>query len=252
MTVLYFDGSFEGLISGVFDAYQMKIKEVKFIPENQKTNDLFADSFHISFDEEKFERVRKKLEEILGKSGVNDLWKATLSEENSVQDLIFRIIQYALKTKQNILSDYGNPDVADFQKILKKISRERHRMTAFVRFKLAEDGVYYAVIEPDFDVLPLISRHFKSRYADQKWLIWDSRRNYGIYYDLKTVVPVEINATENSSVPALPALEWDDSETEFQQLWKKYFKATNIPSRKNTKLHLQHVPKRYWRYLIEK
>lgn len=252
MTVLYFDGSFEGLISGVFDAYQMKIKEVKFIPENQKTNDLFADSFHISFDEEKFERVRKKLEEILGKSGINDLWKATLSEEEGIYDLIFRIIQYALKTKQNILSDYGNPDVADFQKILKKISRERHRMTAFVRFKLAEDGVYYAVIEPDFDVLPLISRHFKSRYADQKWFIWDSRRNYGIYYDLKTVVPVEINATENSSVPALPALEWDDSETEFQQLWKKYFKATNIPSRKNTKLHLQHVPKRYWRYLIEK
>ena len=192
------------------------------------------------------------MEEILGKSGVNDLWKATLSEENGVQDLIFRIIQYALKTKQNILSDYGNPDVADFQKILKKISRERHRMTAFVRFKLAEDGVYYAVIEPDFDVLPLISRHFKSRYADQKWLIWDSRRNYGIYYDLKTVVPVEMNATENSSVPALPDLEWDASETEFQQLWKKYFKATSIPSRKNTKLHLQHVPKRYWRYLIEK
>lgn len=252
MTVLYFDGSFEGLISGVFDAYQMKIKEVKFIPENQKTNDLFADSFHISFDEEKFERVRKKLEEILGKSGINDLWKATLSEEEGIYDLIFRIIQYSLKTKQNILSDYGNPDVADFQKILKKISRERHRMTAFVRFKLAEDGVYYAVIEPDFDVLPLISRHFKSRYADQKWLIWDSRRNYGIYYDLKTVVPVEINATENSSVPALPSLEWDASETEFQQLWKKYFKATNIPSRKNTKLHLQHVPKRYWRYLIEK
>ncbi|MGB1209996.1 MAG: DUF4130 domain-containing protein, partial [Lacinutrix venerupis] len=43
-----------------------------------------------------------------------------------------------------------------------------------------------------------------------------------------------------------------DSELEFQQLWKDYFKSTNIKSRKNMKLHIQHVPKRYWKYLSEK
>lgn len=31
-----------------------------------------------------------------------------------------------------------------------------------------------------------------------------------------------------------------------------HFKSTNITERKNTKLHVQHIPKRYWRYLTEK
>ncbi|HCV81945.1 MAG TPA: DNA metabolism protein, partial [Zunongwangia profunda] len=43
-----------------------------------------------------------------------------------------------------------------------------------------------------------------------------------------------------------------ENEISFQKLWKSYFESTNIKSRKNTKLHLQHVPKRYWKYLTEK
>ena len=58
-------------------------------------------------------------------------------------------------------------------------------MEAFVRFQLTKDGLYYCIIQPDYNVLPLISNHFEKRYADQRWLIYDSRRKYGIYYDLK-------------------------------------------------------------------
>ena len=41
-------------------------------------------------------------------------------------------------------------------------------MLAFVRFELLQDEVYFAKIEPDFNVLPLFRKHFKERYADQK------------------------------------------------------------------------------------
>ncbi|MFN8364013.1 MAG: DUF4130 domain-containing protein [Cloacibacterium normanense] len=60
-------------------------------------------------------------------------------------------------------------------------------MLAFVRFELLQDEVYFAKIEPDFNVLPLIRKHFKERYADQKWMIFDLKRHYGIFYDLKEV-----------------------------------------------------------------
>ena len=45
-----------------------------------------------------------------------------------------------------------------------------------------------------------------------------------------------------------------DIEAKWYQHWldKNYFKSTNIVARKNTKLHTQHVPKRYWKYLTEK
>ncbi len=58
-------------------------------------------------------------------------------------------------------------------------------MEAFVRFQLIKDGLYYATVQPDYNVLPLILKHFKDRYADQRWLIYDTLRKYGILYDLE-------------------------------------------------------------------
>jgi probable DNA metabolism protein len=41
-------------------------------------------------------------------------------------------------------------------------------------------------------------------------------------------------------------------EKNYQNLWRKYFEHVNIKERKNMKLHIQHVPKRYWSLLTEK
>jgi len=118
-------------------------------------------------------------------------------------------------------------------------------MEAFVRFRLVQDNLYHAVIEPDHNVLPLIADHFKNRYADQRWVIWDARRQYGLYYDLE-----KVDLVEEASPEALSRSESVSSG--YAQLWKTYFTNTNIVERKNMKLHLQHVPHRYWKYLCEK
>jgi probable DNA metabolism protein len=80
-------------------------------------------------------------------------------------------------------------------------------------------------------------------------LIYDLKRKYGIYYDLETVEEIKLEfghtSAEGESI-------FCEAEEEYQTLWKDYFKHVNIESRKNTKLHLQHVPKRYWKHLTEK
>jgi len=48
------------------------------------------------------------------------------------------------------------------------------------------------------------------------------------------------------------SVELDDEELLYDQLWKDYFHSVNIQARKNMKLHIQYVPKRYWRYMNEK
>jgi probable DNA metabolism protein len=45
---------------------------------------------------------------------------------------------------------------------------------------------------------------------------------------------------------------YDESELLYQMLWQQYFNSVNIAARKNTRLHLRHMPKRYWKYLPEK
>ena len=112
--------------------------------------------------------------------------------------------------------------------------------------------MYYAIVQPDYNVLPLILSHFKNRYADQRWLIYDAMRKYGIYYDLQQVTEVQIDfSTDMQNKTALAAI-YDEKENLYQTLWQQYFSSVNIKARKNTKLHIQHMPKRYWKYLIEK
>jgi probable DNA metabolism protein len=125
-------------------------------------------------------------------------------------------------------------------------------MEAFVRFQLTKDQLYYAICQPDYNVLPLIRKHFKDRYADQRWLIYDSRREYGIYYDLEKVDSVLISFVEEANDGENVAAILEENEELYQQLWQQYFTSVNIAARKNTKLHIQHMPKRYWRYLPEK
>jgi len=99
--------------------------------------------------------------------------------------------------------------------------------------------------------LPLITSHFKDRYADQKWILYDIKRGYGIYYDLTKVEIIKLDFFSKLNTN-IQEENYANNELDFQNLWQTYFNNVNITSRKNTKLHTQHLPKRYWKYLIEK
>ncbi len=185
------------------------------------------------------------------KQTAEQLYHTWLSELPNIEKYLLQYIQYLFKTRESVDADFSNSAVLKIAQVSKKVHRERHRMEAFVRFQLTKDGLYYALVEPDYNVLPLLINHFKNRYADQRWLIYDSKRKCGIYYDLHEVEMVEIvfsdEVKQNGSRTT-----FDEEETLYQSLWKTYFGSVNIKARKNTKLHIQHMPKRYWKHLPEK
>src|SRR5690606_25265234 len=128
----------------------------------------------------------------------------------------------------------------------KQMHREKHRMEAFIRFQRTIDGLYVAPISPDFNVLPLIVQHFENRYADQSWLIYDIKRHYGVYYDLQKVELVSLEGQPDGMRKGQLSPEIiTEVEPLYQELWQAYFDHVNIPERKNLKLHLRHMPKRY-------
>jgi len=108
-------------------------------------------------------------------------------------------------------------------------------------------------MEPLYNVLPLVVGHFKDRFADQKWLIYDLKRAYGCYYDLQEVREVRFDSKEEHLLSGIlnDKLMAEDEKL-FQNLWKAYFKAIAIKERINPKLHKQHMPVRFWKYLTEK
>lgn len=253
MTTLIYDGSFEGLMSAVFEVFEYRFQPAQILTEKRhQTTLLFSDLHEVVTDQQKAERVLAKLELSLGKTGVSQLLKVYLSEDEMAERLILTAVQQSVHLPQeNILENYGDAAIMQIARITKSVAREVHRMHAFVRFEKLQDEVYFAKIEPDFNVLPLIINHFKNRYRDQQWMIFDLRRNYGAFHDLKEVQFFEPGERPSDQLRRTGDL-LHEEELQYQHLWQRYFTRTNIPERKNIKLHVQSLPKRYWKYLTEK
>ena len=248
-----FDGTYYGWLCCVFEAFERKDFSVKPITKELYLPDIFAEDIYIHTDSAKASRVLKGLQERVGKNIALDFFRAFLFESPEVWQAAFYLCIQIFKGNKDILSNFGNDAVMKFSDALRKVSRERHRMKAFVRFQQSSDGLYFAVFEPDFNVLPLIISFFKNRYTDQAWIIYDLKRNYGIYWDKINITEVELNAAEvKDMVNTSTVVSLDEQEEYYKNLWQQYFKSTNIVARKNMKLHLRHVPRRYWKYLPEK
>jgi probable DNA metabolism protein len=245
-------------MTAVFDVYVHKIAHPIIQPASKSQDQLFAQSQEVVTDLNKANRVIKRLKKLCSASDYHDFYRTFLSEITGTENTLMDFCRIVFKDGKSPSGDFGNTTVLKITQTAKMVGREKHRMEAFIRFHLIDDDIYYANCEPDFNVLPLISKHFKNRYADQKWIIYDLKRDYGISYDLNEVVEVTIDFKDPRmqrgivNTGGLKESRFRESENNYRDLWNQYFKSVNIESRKNMKLHLQHVPKRYWKYLSEK
>lgn len=251
MTLTY-DGTYEGLLSVVFETYRLKIIPENIVPEDEWQPNIFEQPTYVNTDLNWAKRVLKGIRKKCSPQTVKLLYHAFLSEQASISMLIYTFVKKAMASPIDISDNYGDDTVLQLTQIKKKIGREVHRMHAFVRFQRTKDDIYYAAIEPDFNVLPLLPPHFEKRYPAQQWLIYDTQRRYGIYYDGKQTEYITFANDGQLGYRQLSKHTLETSEADYQVLWKSYFDSVNIPERKNLKLHLQHVPKRYWKYLSEK
>lgn len=248
---MVYDGTFNGFLTAIFEVYEYKYSDAKIVKESVYHTSIFGNDHIVETNRDKTLRVWSGIIKYAQKQTAERLYHAWLSELPNIEKYLLQYIQYLFKTKQSVEADYSHAAVLKIAQICKKVHRERHRMEAFVRFQLTKDGLYYALIEPDFNVLPLLITHFSNRYADQRWLIYDNNRKWGIYYDLHEVEVIELEFSDEVKQNGSQTT-FNEDEPLYQSLWQTYFVSVNIKARKNTKLHIQHMPKRYWKYLPEK
>jgi len=247
-----YDGSFEGLLTVVFEAYERKAWPASIAQEQLAQPGMFGENVAVVTDEQKASRVWQGLRKKLSVTALQALFHTYLWEQPGFEQIIFNYIRLVFAQEASIEGNYAAPCVLQVQQAAKQVHREKHRMEAFVRFQKTADDLFYAVISPDFNVLPLIVQHFEKRYADQRWAIYDTRRRYGAYYNLTATALVELELPYQQRHTTCQAAALHGEEDKYRQLWQVYFDHVNIPERRNPKLHLRHMPKRYWKYLSEK
>lgn len=254
MTIFIYDHTFDGLLTCLFDAYNRKNFPDLLLKEGEPLPLFYDEAISIITSEEKYNRVWKGLQKKLSSTALSNLTYGWLSELPGIDLLLFRYMKKVFDAPTSIETNFADSDVLELSKVWKKVNNERHRLLQFVRFQKASDGTFFAPVEPLYNVLPLTIAHFKDRFADQPWLIYDIKRKYGFYYNLKTVeeVTFEDSTQEHLISGMLDESMMDQEEHLFQDLWKTYFKAICIKERLNPRKHKQDMPMRYWKLLTEK
>lgn len=252
MIVFRYDKTFEGLLTCVFDAYSRKTFPEKLLSEAEPLP-LFAEAAHMVItDTAKSSRVWKGVEKKVSKDVCSMLMYVWLSELPGSDDLLFRYIRKVIDSPHNITTHFADDDVLAIHDIARKVNRERLHLIQFVRFQKAAEDLYFAPVSPIFNSLPLTMNHFTDRFADQQWLIYDIKRRYGYYYDLRKAKEVTLDNDAHLLSGKLDEELLSQDEMLFQRMWKSYFQSITIKERINPKLHRQHMPRRYWKFLPEK
>lgn len=253
MTVYQFDRTLDGLLTAVFDAYARRS-----FPDILQGTDaplpLFYDELHaVVTDDAKAGRVWRALQKKLSAEALTCVTVSYLSELPELDMHLFRYVCKAVDSPVSIERNFADEDVLFVVNTFRKVRYERLRMLQFLRFQKAADGTYFGMMEPQYNVLPLAIGHFRDRFSDQAFLLYDRRRHYGYYYDHGELTRVSFD----ERLPHFRSGKLDESmldkdEMLFQELWRTYFKAICIRERLNPRKQRKDMPVRYWKYLTEK
>ncbi len=253
MIVYLYDRTFDGILTAVFDAYSRKTFPNALLSEGEQLP-LFCEETHtVITDEQKAKRVWTALQKKLSASALSCLTISYLSELPELNMPLFRYVCKAVDAPRSIETNFADEDVLMVTNTYRKVIYERQRMLQFVRFQKAADGTYFALMEPQYNVIPLAIEHFKDRFADQPFLLYDKQRDYGYYYDKETLTRVSFaEKLPHFLTGRLGEGLMAEDEKLFQDLWRTYFKAICIKERMNPKKQKKDMPVRYWKYLTEK
>lgn len=244
MIYYIYDGSFDGLLTAIYEAYYRKEKPEKILCQEAHQENLFIEKIHISTDGEKAKRVYDSIKEKISNRALKNVFYTYLSEVEDGGTWIYQYLRLGWKIGRNIDDNLADDRVLKIHKIRLKVDREVHFMLGLIRFRSLEGNIYYAPIDPKFNIIGLVAPHFADRLSDQNWIIHDAKRRLGAVYNREEWVIRDINIEKD--------IKYSNEELSYQRLWKEYFKSIAIKNRINPKLQKRNMPMRYWSYLVEK
>ncbi|MBO7126519.1 TIGR03915 family putative DNA repair protein [bacterium] len=249
--IFLYDGTFEGFLSTVFDAFLVR-EDVEIAKKAGFQPHFFTETREVETLPEKAERVASKLLEICGERGFTAIVYIFLSEEENCETYCFYLIKAALKNGKKAFSCFQDERIARAMMMRKKVSREYDKMLGLLRFSELANGIFYAPFEPDFNLIPLLVPHFYERLSGTRWMIHDLKRGIAVYHAEGKTENVEFidEITSHQNMETL--LGKSENEDSFEKMWSNYFKIIAIESRINPKLQLRFVPQRYWKHLTER
>ena len=154
--------------------------------------------------------------------------------------LLYRLLWRMANGEKSLLSRATDIDVNRAQVLAKSVSRDSHKMKAFVRFREVpgQDNAYVAWFEPDHHIVDRVAPFFARRFAGMRWAIITPDRSAS--WDGTKLVMGAGGA--RADAPA------DDAQ---EALWRTYYANIFNPARLNPTMMRQEMAQKYWKNLPE-
>ena len=265
------DGSLEGLLSAVFEAYARREDPQDIARADVLQPRLGQTVRVIETNEEHAVRVRRGIRRACGDAAYDAVKHASLSDHPDAGTIVYRFIRYAMaqnrphdcsgckrrgscggacgkfactgKARRSVLGDLAHPAVEPLHRLARSVMNERHRMLQFLRFEHLENGVWFARCNPAASVIPLLMDWFSGRFNTQPFIIFDEAHNIAGVYEGRDWYLVQ---TENVDLPDRAS-----EERLMQQAWKRFYDTVAVEARYNPELRRQFMPKRFWKNITE-
>jgi len=244
MLYYIYDGSFDGLLTAIYNAYYRRE-----VPDKITSNDDIQESFiiekvYIETDKEKSQRVYNSILSKISYRALRHVFYAYLSELDDSSTAIYKYLRLGWKMGADVDKNLSNDAVLAVHNISRKVGRESHAILGLIRFKRLKGDIYYSQIEPMYNILGIIAPHFAERLANENWVIHDLKRGIAVMYNKKEWIIKDVDVIEE--------LCFEKDEEMYQKLWQEYYKSITIKNRINPRLQKRNMPMRYWKHLIEK
>ena len=243
MIIYFYDGTFEGLLTSIYDGFYATNPPDIISIKNIYEVDLLSEVINIETDTIKYKKVENSIVTNLNSLCLKKLYSVFLSNKENKEMICFNYLKLAFKIGPNIHKYLHNDLVKSIDSISKSVSFESHRLKGLIRFSYINDEFLYSSIEPDNNILEFISPHFQKRFTNEYWIIHDIKRGVASIYNKISweIVEIDIEAYK----------ELKNYTDEFHELWRSYFKSTTITERINLRHQKGQMPKRYWKHLTE-
>lgn len=240
-TIIY-DNTFVGFLSAIFEIYRLHLPVATILSKGDEPLDVFSELYYVETRDEWARRVERAIVNLAGQNIFDLLYVAFLSEEKDIENKLLTYIKKLFSKEDSHFSkNLASLEMLPLLKLAQSVQREKHLFFGILRFQEIGENFYFAEIEPKYDILQLLANHFQRRFKKQQWVIFDSSRQYGLYYNLETV---EVIYIENFKPP--------EKQDQFTSFWQTYYKSATIEERLNKRQFRQMLPERYWKHLPER
>ncbi|CAN5405659.1 UdgX family uracil-DNA binding protein [soil metagenome] len=166
--------------------------------------------------------------------------RIVLHRDESRFALLYRLL-WRMRDEPKLLDHAVDVDVARARAMFKSISRDLHKMKAYVRFRRVEvdDGEWYiAWFEPEHRIAEAAAPFFVRRFASMRWSILTPEQS--VHWDGR-----QLSLSGPATRDEAP------DEDVLESLWRRYYASIFNPARLNVKTMQGHMPQKYWKNLPE-